>query len=517
MIYQKNYNSMSEYLADRVFLGFPHVATAEGRTFYLSKYKNLEIEDSAVKSIIREKFDVVGQLNMAISEVMAVDDVTGWFRENTSIVKFNEFRYFEGLTEVPDHCFDLCSSLESVILPPNIKTIGEHAFSHNYKLNRLVLPESVETLSANAFSTCTGFTTVVVPKNVTYIGEYCWCHCRNLQRLVLTSEEPPTLRNATILSDCPNLSTIYVPSKSVEKYKKARNWSHFADKIRDARVVITWDFLNKTPQSLVGQGMQGVNVSGTIPSDYGDLSIRVLTAQNGTFIKYACSDKGYAQLVENTALRIPVFSVHDVVYIESYSGQYRYTIGGVRATKNQTRYYAKVSDVQRGYVEVVAVGTTYLYSITVSLDMLAAGDELRPVGGIVALWDWQNGYPSTIKREGVDGIDLSKDIHSSIEGTEMRVLSKVPGERIKLAYNSDGYAQVNQGTCIRVPVKSTNNLVSVISYTGQFRYTIGGIQAEKNQTTYRVTADDVRNGYVEIIATGTAYLYSISVEYELKE
>ena len=59
--------------------------------------------------------------------------------------------------------------------------------------------------------------------------------------------------------------------------------------------------------------------------------------------------------------------------------------------------------------------------------------------------------------------------------------------------------------------------MSVISYTGQFRYTIGGIQAEKNQTTYRVTVDDVKNGYVEIIATGTAYLYSMSVEYELKE
>ena len=159
---------MSEYQADKVFLGFPHVVLVEGRSIILSKYKSLEIEDNAVKSIIKERFNRFGQLNMTISEVMAVNDVTGWFRDNTAIANFNEFRYFEGLSEVPDHCFDSCSSMESVILPPNIKTIGEHAFSHNYKLNRLVLPESVETLSANAFSTCTGFTTVVVPKNVTY-------------------------------------------------------------------------------------------------------------------------------------------------------------------------------------------------------------------------------------------------------------------------------------------------------------------------------------------------------------
>ena len=83
----------------------------------------------------------------------------------------------------------------------------------------------------NAFNSC-GLISVTVPKNVVDIGDYVWCHCHNLREATFESVNPPKMNGGTLFSDCPNLTTVYVPGGSIDKYKRARGWSYFAEKMK---------------------------------------------------------------------------------------------------------------------------------------------------------------------------------------------------------------------------------------------------------------------------------------------
>lgn len=140
----------------------------------------------------------------------------------------------------------------------------------------------------------------------------------------------------------------------------------------------------------------------------------------------------------------------------------------------------------------------------------ASGSEQNPIVYAKveydAVWDFKNGSPSSITEVNIQGTTTGT-VASNIDGVELSVVS----ENGKLQYNNAGYAQFNAGTTIKVPVKNAGSVFTVISYPGQYNYTVAGTAATANETTYTVTADDVAAGYVEIVATSTGYIYSISV------
>ena len=138
---------------------------------------------------------------------------------------------------------------------------------------------------------------------------------------------------------------------------------------------------------------------------------------------------------------------------------------------------------------------------------------------VTATWDWQNANPESIKSTNIQGTDATGTVASDVDGIQLDVLAAVAGTNIKLQYNASGYAQFNNNTAIRVPVKSKGDLVTVVSYPGQSKYTVGGEDATgQNTFTHTASASEASKGYVEVIATATAYLYSISVvQYEAKE
>lgn len=81
----------------------------------------------------------------------------------------------------------------------------------------------------------------------------------------------------------------------------------------------------------------------------------------------------------------------------------------------------------------------------------------------------------------------------------------------KLYSRGGGDAQFNNGTIIKVPVKSTADVVTVTSYPNYHYYTVGGSEADADTYAHTAKASEVSAGFVQIIATNTAYLFSISV------
>ena len=127
---------------------------------------------------------------------------------------------------------------------------------------------------------------------------------------------------------------------------------------------------------------------------------------------------------------------------------------------------------------------------------------------VTALWDWEHNSPlgicASTNFEGKTG-----DLKSNVDG----VVLHVDATNGKLNAEKNNYAQFNQGTILQVPVKSVNDVVTVKSFPGQYNYTVGGIAATADITSYNVKSKDVEAGYVEIVATATSYLYSVQVKF----
>ena len=124
---------------------------------------------------------------------------------------------------------------------------------------------------------------------------------------------------------------------------------------------------------------------------------------------------------------------------------------------------------------------------------------------VTAIWDFQNNKPGGINAatnfEGKTG-----EVNSTMDGITMRVdatTGKLMGR------TSD--AQFNAGTKLQIPVKSAKDVVTVTSYPNYHNYTVGGIAATTDVTEHKATSAEVTQGYVEVIATATSYLYQIKV------
>ncbi|MDO4763489.1 MAG: leucine-rich repeat domain-containing protein [Flavobacteriaceae bacterium] len=108
-----------------------------------------------------------------------------------------------GLTNINDFVFTI-NKLTSINIPNNIINIGGEAFSHN-QLTSINIGNSVQNIGERAFE------------------------FNPLVSLSIEATEPPKLHNSTLWS---NISSIYVPRESVDKYKQADIWKRYTSHIQ---------------------------------------------------------------------------------------------------------------------------------------------------------------------------------------------------------------------------------------------------------------------------------------------
>ena len=116
------------------------------------------------------------------------------------------------LTELSEGAFSYCYSLEKVVLPDSLITIGEIAFYKNTALKRVVLGPSVKYIYKNAFHSnsslldinlpsgliaiyegafaYTPIINIVIPSSVQYIGPYVFYMCNNLKIYAQATSKP---------------------------------------------------------------------------------------------------------------------------------------------------------------------------------------------------------------------------------------------------------------------------------------------------------------------------------------
>lgn len=114
----------------------------------------------------------------------------------------------EGITEIKDGAFTLCTNLLKVNIPSTVKKIGE-GFRKCFKLTSITLPEGITEIGDFCFSHCTGITELTVPSTVTTIGDGAFSYS-GIKMIVLP--EGVNSVGISAFSDCDNLSTVLLPS-----------------------------------------------------------------------------------------------------------------------------------------------------------------------------------------------------------------------------------------------------------------------------------------------------------------
>lgn len=100
------------------------------------------------------------------------------------------------------------AGLTSLILPDNLRYVGDFAFASCLELTEIIIPDSVTTLGKYAFDSCVALKSVIVGKGLTYLPYACFKHCIKLTDVSLTGEninyisnlaffETPLLKNTS--------------------------------------------------------------------------------------------------------------------------------------------------------------------------------------------------------------------------------------------------------------------------------------------------------------------------------
>jgi hypothetical protein len=136
-----------------------------------------------------------------------------------------------GVTTIEDGAFLVCAGLTSVTIPNSVTSIGRGAFAGCTGLTCVTIPNSVTKIDIDAFRDCSVLTNVTIGNSITTIGTNAFLDCTGLTILTIENATPPEIYGP-ILSGVAKNITIYVPAESVEKYKTAKGWSEYADKIK---------------------------------------------------------------------------------------------------------------------------------------------------------------------------------------------------------------------------------------------------------------------------------------------
>ncbi len=99
-------------------------------------------------------------------------------------------QYMTRITEIPKCAFYGCTSLERVIIPEGVTSIGDEAFAGCASLTEIVIPNSVTKIGRRAFIGCTGLTKIDFGTGVMTLGGIGLTESDNLNTIILRGIEP---------------------------------------------------------------------------------------------------------------------------------------------------------------------------------------------------------------------------------------------------------------------------------------------------------------------------------------
>ena len=124
----------------------------------------------------------------------------------------------DSVTSIGTLAFAYCSNLTDIELPDNITSIDYGAFEHCRKLESIKLPTSLIDIGHSAFFSCRSLTNIEIPNTVTSIGQKSFWGCINLTKILIP--DSVTSIEAGAFEMCINLAHVDMSNnvKSISKF-----------------------------------------------------------------------------------------------------------------------------------------------------------------------------------------------------------------------------------------------------------------------------------------------------------
>lgn len=127
----------------------------------------------------------------------------------SGITSLKSIKICNGVTSLPDRCFQNCESLEEVSFPESIDTIGSLCFAGCTKLEEIVLPDKLTEISESLFEGCGSLKSVTIGRNIIKVGSKAFMNGTALKEILM----PDSVRSLEkeCFEGCSSLKRINFP------------------------------------------------------------------------------------------------------------------------------------------------------------------------------------------------------------------------------------------------------------------------------------------------------------------
>ena len=264
------------------------------------------------------------------------------------------------------------STLVSVTFGENINYVGNYSFMNFKSLKKVELNDGLENINDNAFNSCTSLQSIVIPSTVTSIGQSVFYNS-GIKTIYCNAENAPILGNDAF----PSGSVIFV--KDIIKYKNEDNcnWKNFTFNTISAAAIheestkstyyttfsnqfsdteLTSDATIELYNVKVDDGKLVLTKRGDNQVAKGEGVLVKATSNTTINVKYLDTTKEKAS--ENQLVAMP--AIGDVVKATNGKRIYRLTYKNNSAKTDLGFYLASVGETKDGSVVNCVAGKAYL-------------------------------------------------------------------------------------------------------------------------------------------------------------
>ena len=160
-------------------------------------------------------------------------------RKGTKIICDGSFCHCESLesivipdsvTSIGNRAFNECDSLRSVVISDGVTSIGDGAFQFCSSLNDIIIPDSVTSIGIYAFGECTSLSSLVISDSVTSIGNWAFYYCDALRSVVIP--DGVTSIGVGAFIGCKSLKSLEIPDSVTSIGFGAFSYCYFPYKLK---------------------------------------------------------------------------------------------------------------------------------------------------------------------------------------------------------------------------------------------------------------------------------------------
>lgn len=134
----------------------------------------------------------------------------------------------DNLISIGNYAFSSCRNLISITIPNSVTSISTGAFNSCESLNSVILSNNLSSIGAAAFAGCSVLTSIILPGGIKKIGEGAFNNCENLSSIICEAVNPPII-TAFPFPKVVESIPLYVPKTAISSYQSDIYWGKFTN------------------------------------------------------------------------------------------------------------------------------------------------------------------------------------------------------------------------------------------------------------------------------------------------